>query len=264
LAGDRSFFPQPFPRYFLLACCVTISRSARIIVALQNNASIPTHISSWKAPDPVFIRISLIHHTMALHILHAIVDWSQSRFQVRSKYHNAPSNEAGESYALTAHSHDDCGFDASESAKSTPEESRKLGFIERYRRRFSGWRFGVLHFAAWASIVFTINLIITIWSSVTHGKNKGLLMEGDCAQIKRLNSGLHILINLLSTILLSGSNYCMQCLSAPTRKEIDKAHTTRKWLDIGIPSVRNLRHISRRKLALWLLLGGSSVPLHLL
>jgi hypothetical protein len=207
---------------------------------------------------------------MALSILHAIVDWSRSRFQVSSKYHNAPSNEAGESYALTAHSHDDFGFDTSQSARSAslqeavPEESRKPGFIERYRRHSSGWRFAVLHFAAWASIVFTINLIITIWSSVTHGKNEGLLKEGDCTHIKRLNSGLHILINIFSTVLLSGSNYCMQCLSAPTRREINKAHTSRKWLDIGIPSVRNLRNISRPRLALWLLLGGSSVPLHLL
>jgi hypothetical protein len=208
---------------------------------------------------------------MALRVLNAIVDWSRSPFQSRNKYYNASSNEAGESYALTAHSHDGIVLDAWESAKSVtlqeavPEESRKLRFfIKRYRRRYSGWRFGVLHFATWASIVFTINLIITIWGSVAHGETEGFLMEGDCTYIKRVNSGLHVLINVLSTILLAGSNYCMQCLSAPTRREIDKAHASRKWLDIGIPSVRNLRYISRWRLVLWLLLGGSSVPLHLL
>lgn len=55
----------------------------------------------------------------------------------------------------------------------------------------------------------------------------------------------------------------MQCLSAPTRKEIDRAHARGVWLDIGIPSVRNLRYISKRRVLIWALLGLSSLPLHL-
>jgi hypothetical protein len=54
----------------------------------------------------------------------------------------------------------------------------------------------------------------------------------------------------------------MQRLVAPTRKEIDDAHAKRKWLDIGIPSVRNLTLINKTRVFLWLLLGLSSVPLH--
>lgn len=74
------------------------------------------------------------------------------------------------------------------------------------------------------------------------------------------------MINVLSTVLLSGSNYCMQVCSAPTRRDIDLAHSsaTAKWLDIGVPSLRNLKHISLRKRALWCLMGLSSLPLHLL
>lgn len=79
-----------------------------------------------------------------------------------------------------------------------------------------------------------------------------------------MNSYLHFAINLLSTILLSSSNYCMQCLSAPTRKEVNTAHAKGVWLDIGIPSMRNLRYIDRRRVILWGLLGLSSLPLHLL
>ena len=56
----------------------------------------------------------------------------------------------------------------------------------------------------------------------------------------------------------------MQCLSSPTREEVDKAHNLGQWLDIGIPSIRNLRRISRRRLVLWWLLAGSSIPLHLM
>ncbi|KAJ4357542.1 uncharacterized protein N0V89_002118 [Didymosphaeria variabile] len=54
----------------------------------------------------------------------------------------------------------------------------------------------------------------------------------------------------------------MQRLVAPTRKEIDDAHSTRKWLDIGMPSVRNLASISKVRMVIWVLLGLSSIPLH--
>ena len=56
----------------------------------------------------------------------------------------------------------------------------------------------------------------------------------------------------------------MQCLSSPTRSEIDKAHGQGVWLDIGVPSVRNLRRLSTTRIVLWWLLAVSSVPLHLL
>ena len=78
-----------------------------------------------------------------------------------------------------------------------------------------------------------------------------------------LNFWLHMVINILSTSLLGASNYSMQCLSAPTRRDIDKAHSKRTWLDIGIPSYRNLAGISRLRLGLWCLLALSSIPLHL-
>lgn len=128
--------------------------------------------------------------------------------------------------------------------------------------RFTGWRFGALHFAIWASVVFLINFIVTIWGSTA--RDSGVLLDGDCKRVKRLNSGLHVFINILSTILLSGSNYCMQCLSAPTRGEVDKAHAQGKWLDIGIPSLRNVRHLSWKRIILWVLLALTSLPLHLL
>ena len=76
-------------------------------------------------------------------------------------------------------------------------------------------------------------------------------------------TSLHLAINILSTLLLGASNFCMQVLCAPTREEIDAAHTRRNWLSIGVPSLKNLFHIDRKKSALWLVLGLSLVPLHL-
>ncbi|ORY11736.1 hypothetical protein BCR34DRAFT_483765 [Clohesyomyces aquaticus] len=126
-----------------------------------------------------------------------------------------------------------------------------------------GWRFGAINCAISASIAFLINIIATIWASTLKDQQDGVMRQGDCDSIHKVNSGLHLLINLLGTILLSSSNYCMQCLSAPTRREIDLAHRNAKWLDIGVPSVRNLRFISRKRACLWFALGLSSLPLHL-
>lgn len=130
--------------------------------------------------------------------------------------------------------------------------------------RFAGWRFGALNFAIWASIVFLINFIVTIWGLTAGHFGRGVLLEGDCDRVKKLNTGLHVFINILGTILLSGSNYCMQALSAPTLSEVRTAHASGKWLDVGVPGISNLRHISKRRVVLWSLLGLSSLPLHLL
>jgi len=54
--------------------------------------------------------------------------------------------------------------------------------------RFTGWRFGALHFAVWATIVFLINLIVTIWGSTQ--RHAGVLLDGDCDRVKNLNTAL--------------------------------------------------------------------------
>lgn len=103
-----------------------------------------------------------------------------------------------------------------------------------------------------------------IWASYMYGAKDGLgtIFEGSCNRTKHLSLVAHILIDTLGAVLLSASNYTMQCLSAPTRAEVDKAHAKKQWLDIGIPSIKNLRKISRVRLTLWCLLAMSSVPLH--
>jgi hypothetical protein len=90
------------------------------------------------------------------------------------------------------------------------------------------------------------------------------LVRGDSVKVSNYNTAYHTLINILSTILLSASNYTMQVLSSPTRKEIDLAHAKGYWVEIGVVSMRNLRVMSRKRRLLWWMLGISSVPLHLL
>jgi hypothetical protein len=50
------------------------------------------------------------------------------------------------------------------------------------------------------------------------------LFEGDEEAVTRFDIGAHVLINVLSTLLLSMSNYTMQVLNSPTRPDVDKAH----------------------------------------
>ncbi len=133
--------------------------------------------------------------------------------------------------------------------------------------RMSGWRSTARLAAAAALLTLMVNLGATIWAASIALSPAGLLRrvyQGDCPEIEKINTWVHLVINILSTVLLSGSNYCMQCLSAPTREEVNKAHKKGKWLDIGVYSARNLSSISRKKKWLWWLLGWSSVPLHLM
>lgn len=113
-----------------------------------------------------------------------------------------------------------------------------------------------------ATVVFIVNVVGT---TVVHLRYKDShLFKGDCTTAARLDSGIHILINILSTLLLGASNLCMQLLSAPTRGEVDQAHAQQKWLDIGIHSMRNLPHIAWERQAVWIILALASLPLHVL
>lgn len=133
----------------------------------------------------------------------------------------------------------------------------------------SGWKFGLIAGASGCIAVFVLNLSVTIWSltlprNAAANASRKILKEGSCSDIRRVNVNLHLLINILSSTLLATSNYGMQCLSAPTRGDVDNAHSTGNWMDIGIPSMRNLRSIPWKRTILWALLVVSSVPLHLL
>ena len=156
--------------------------------------------------------------------------------------------------------------DSELSSLSDPTNSDRFAFVRNFYAKTNDWRFGVLACAISTFIVFLINLVVTIWAGIHYGNNDGqqILFKGDCDRAGNINTALHLLINVLSTVLLSSSNYCMQCLSAPTRKEVDKAHAKGEWLDIGILSTRNLWGISRKRALMWWILAISSLPLHLL
>jgi hypothetical protein len=133
--------------------------------------------------------------------------------------------------------------------------------------KFHGWRMSVLLGCFASSFVLLCNTALIVVGQLHSGYDKdgiATLFRGTEAEVSRWNTIAHIFINMLSTLLFSMSNYTMQVLNSPTRREIDKAHARGKWLDIGVASVHNLKIISRRRAALCVVLSLSSVPLHLL
>jgi hypothetical protein len=146
------------------------------------------------------------------------------------------------------------------------EDSKHTHEIGRTRRERQKWRKTLFSFVVLACVVLIINTGFLAWAVHSRGITGGLgvLYEAPCEATKRANIGVHLLINILSSALLGASNYCIQCLSAPTRPEVDKAHQKGNWLDIGIPSLRNVvsSNFGMRKKICWWILAISSLPLH--
>lgn len=134
--------------------------------------------------------------------------------------------------------------------------------------RLNGWYMGAVASTLTAFTVLCINIGATIWvlknGQWQSNDGVGTLFQGSCKKVKDADRYLHLVINMLSTVLLACSNYCMQVLSSPTREEVTRAHAMRYWLHIGVPNISNLFRIGKDRSMLWLLLCLSSVPLHLL
>lgn len=145
-----------------------------------------------------------------------------------------------------------------------PQHNPELAKARKERQK---WKASLYIFVGLACAVLVINTGFLVWAIRTRGTRNGVgvLYEASCGTTKRANIGVHLLINVLSSALLGASNYCMQCLSAPTRPEVNKAHRKGSWLDIGIPSLRNIVSSSfgKRKKFCWWILALSSFPLHL-
>ncbi|OQE36889.1 hypothetical protein PENCOP_c011G05832 [Penicillium coprophilum] len=154
-----------------------------------------------------------------------------------------------------------------EEALSNPKRS-----IFRDGALFEGWKFTIFVAFIISLVVLFFNIGFLLYTAANprqddlslypieyqheysqgeHHKRNTVLYEGDCEKVHRLSTGFHLLVNLLSTALLSASNFGMQCLSAPTRQDIDQVHRWGSWLDIGVPSVRNLFRVSRRRSILY-------------
>lgn len=91
-----------------------------------------------------------------------------------------------------------------------------------------------------------------------------ILFRGKCSTSNNLDLFLHFVINIFSTCVLASSNFFMQIVISPTRKEIDHAHRSLHSLEIGVSSFKNLGSLPWFKILAWAGLFLSSVPIHLL
>lgn len=150
-----------------------------------------------------------------------------------------------------------------ERAASSPDRQR----LKSARPR---WQIGIRWCTFAAFVVLLLNCLFLLVNEQKAGfpplnDNQGrrVLYNGRCDTVRKLNTGIHLVINILGTVLLGASNYCMQCMGAPTRAEVDKTHKRFGYVDIGVSGIRNLFHVRKLRVLLWLSLALSSFPLHL-
>lgn len=133
----------------------------------------------------------------------------------------------------------------------------------------SGWRKSALMNCIVLTVVLVLLTILSILSAVK-GQSimlPTLIFSGTCddnGSAKTVKTVLGIFVNIISTGILGSSNFFMQVLNAPTREDVDKAHSRASWLDVGISSASNTFKMKRWKLAAWVLLAISSTPIHFL
>ena len=148
--------------------------------------------------------------------------------------------------------------------ETDPTNPRALTWIKKLSHRETALFIQIVISTA----VLMFNISMTIYAAAKYGISNGFgdIYQGDCSLVGRYNTLVHLGINVVSTLLLGSSNYCAQLLVAPTRCEVDTAHNKGDWLDIGVPSLRNLwkKRIARKRKAAWSLLMVSSVLLHLI
>ncbi|KAI0193908.1 hypothetical protein F4808DRAFT_475203 [Astrocystis sublimbata] len=139
--------------------------------------------------------------------------------------------------------------------------------------RETGWRLAAKINCV---VLLVSSLVLTTLSIVAlaRGSLKPVFFyAADCGsgEATVVNLALHLSINIVSTLvvislgpLLASSNFFMQVLNAPTREEVDNAHSKASWLGIGVPSVRNAFQVSSFKTWSWVCLFVSTVPIHLI
>ncbi|KAF9886878.1 hypothetical protein FE257_011001 [Aspergillus nanangensis] len=128
---------------------------------------------------------------------------------------------------------------------------------------------GIKYCAIAASIGLFLNIVFAITAFIIGYSNPDRdgfvtvsLYEGSCSVSKTWSTGLHLAINVLGTAIMSSSSYCAQFLAAPTRNDVDRAHIQGSWLDIGIPSLRNISALGTKKKLLCGVLFLTTIPIH--
>ena len=149
-------------------------------------------------------------------------------------------------------------------AESRPEPIFQLKSIgARWPRGCQG---GVANAIIFGFFTLILNTAIACWLLAAGGSGPSFVVteRRSCKSSRSIITIAQLIINILATLLLTASNYCMQVLSSPLREEVDAAHAAKEWLYIGVPNCRNLRYLPWTRRLLLLTLAICSLPVHLL
>ncbi|KAL0939943.1 uncharacterized protein CTRU02_206553 [Colletotrichum truncatum] len=131
----------------------------------------------------------------------------------------------------------------------------------------SGWRRSAIVNIGLMStcVLILLGILATAISRTQNVAQVWKFYTADCKSrsVSITNTLLHLFLNVLSTTVLASSNFFMQVLNAPSRREVAAAHARGDWLDIGIPSWRNAFRLSRFKAIAWIILFITSLPIHM-
>jgi hypothetical protein len=123
---------------------------------------------------------------------------------------------------------------------------RNSGVLGKF---MNGWRGGVLMNMS-LGLVVLLAAVVCVVLAVMKKKLSGdpaVIARGGCSRVSTIDLGVHVVVNVLALFFLAGGNYVAQVLASPTRTEVAAAHENLRWLDIGIPSIRNLGGISKAR-----------------
>jgi hypothetical protein len=139
-----------------------------------------------------------------------------------------------------------------------------LSFL--YNHLIAGWRAGLFRAFSLSSCALLLNISIYAWLFAASEIEKGnaIVTSRSCNTIHNMDIGIHAGLNIMSTLILGASTYAMQGMTAPTRADVDKAHSNGKWVEIGAQSWRNIAYVSKRNAFLWGVLAITSLPFHLM
>lgn len=119
--------------------------------------------------------------------------------------------------------------------------------------------------------VLLVNIIMTVAAIKTSASHYGPVSfgsittyRGSCDNVSYMKTGFHGLINVLSVILTATSSYCCNILIAPSRPNVDRAHSRRTCVSIGVFSLGNFENTSRVCRLLWILLIGTTFMMQLM
>ena len=136
----------------------------------------------------------------------------------------------------------------------------------------SGWKLGIALSAVALILCLIVELAMLIIALRADAKRTstgttqydGVMIEGSCETVRRYTTLLSLPINIIATLLIGISNYAMQILSAPSEREVRTAHAKQRSLQLGTTSPANMRFLDGRKTMMWLMMGLTSIPVHLL